>query len=296
MRVSFARLIFVLAICLLGSSVFAQSTGTVTITPNSPVFSGNHVIGLALDSAPGFEFGSFASDGVAKTDLYLTPEFLFGHQVLLGEVASISFWTKKGTTHVVDPYDWYLNTYTKKYPSQTVSFYGARLNTEPYFAENTIETANSWNKWSSEGPKNELRFFESTYGYFGSSSDLHWSNFVQGMSLAGSHGTSVPYATQPILFWSVQTGSGGALGFHGQVDGLRINLIDGSWRKINFEPFLVPDDKRLCKNGGYTAYRRPDGSSFKNQGQCVGYVESHENDRDRDHDHDRESNHEHRDR
>jgi hypothetical protein len=42
----------------------------------------------------------------------------------------------------------------------------------------------------------------------------------------------------------------------------------------NFEQFEVATDKDDCKNGGWRTLRRADGSSFKNQGQCVSYVES----------------------
>src|ERR1051325_2652982 len=32
------------------------------------------------------------------------------------------------------------------------------------------------------------------------------------------------------------------------------------------------DDKDACKNGGFANYTRTDGSTFKNQGDCVSYV------------------------
>ncbi len=34
----------------------------------------------------------------------------------------------------------------------------------------------------------------------------------------------------------------------------------------------VPSNKDQCKNGGWANLRRPDGSSFKNQGDCIQYV------------------------
>lgn len=40
----------------------------------------------------------------------------------------------------------------------------------------------------------------------------------------------------------------------------------------DFEPFEVASDKETCKNGGWKTLRRADGSSFKNQGDCIQYV------------------------
>jgi hypothetical protein len=42
----------------------------------------------------------------------------------------------------------------------------------------------------------------------------------------------------------------------------------------NFEPFRVATSKDDCKNGGFNNVKRADGTSFKNQGQCVSYVQS----------------------
>ena len=40
----------------------------------------------------------------------------------------------------------------------------------------------------------------------------------------------------------------------------------------DFEPFAVATVKDQCKNDGWMTFRREDGSSFKNQGDCVQYV------------------------
>jgi hypothetical protein len=267
------RICLLIAFVALSVAAKGQQTTNLIVTPSSPVFDSNHVTGVPNDAAPGFRFGSFASDGTGKTDMYFTPESLFGRSVVLGELASISYWTKKGITHVADPRDWYLNIYTKMYPGQTVGFYGARIGTEPYFSENVADPINTWNQWTTSGPQNWLRFFESTYGGFGSYTDPHLAAFVAGSSLAGSHGPSMPYATQPILFFSPQTGSAWAAGFTGKLDGLQIVLTDGSVAKINFESSnLVPANADACKQGGWMTRYRADFSTFKNQGDCIQYV------------------------
>lgn len=272
MRVSrFFMVLMIAAITV--ASIAAQTTTNLVVTPSSPVFDSNHVVGVAGDSAPGYAFGSFASDGVAKTDMYFTPESLFGRPVTLGEVASMSYWTKTGAMHTADPRDWFLAIYTKRYAGQVgTSFYGVRVGTEPYFSENLVDPANTWNNWTTGGVQNQLRFFESTYGYFGGYTDPHYAAFISGNSLAGSRGPGVSYATQPILYFSPQTGSAWAAGFTGQLDGLSIVLTDGSVANINFEPFFVATDKGQCKNNGWQTLFRADHSTFKNQGDCVSYT------------------------
>lgn len=255
------------------ASAFAQTNTTFVVTPLSPVFSANNIVGVALDSAPGFKHGSFKSDGSGKTDMYFSPETLFGREVKVGEVQSMSYWTKKGLSHAVEPRDWYLVVYTKPYAGQLLGgWYGVRLGMEPYFATNLSDIPNEWNEWSTAGPVNQLRVFESTYNYFGSYSDPTWQVMKGQTSLAGSRGPGVPYASQPIRFFSVQTGSGTATGFTGQVDGLKVVLTDGSVANVNFEPFLVAGDMESCKKGGWSSLFRPDGSSFQNQGDCVSYT------------------------
>src|ERR1044071_9996843 len=104
------KLFLVLAVLAVSYSVVgAQTTKNLVVTPTSPVFDSNNVVGVPSDAAPGFPFGSFASDGSGKTDMYFTPEVLFDREVTLGEIESITYWTKTGAVHSVDPRDWYLN-------------------------------------------------------------------------------------------------------------------------------------------------------------------------------------------
>ncbi|MCO6451160.1 MAG: hypothetical protein J5I90_10280 [Caldilineales bacterium] len=263
-----------LLVLLIGLTIAsAASMTSIIITPTSPVFDSNNVTGVSFDGAPGYASGSFASNSVAKTDMYFTPEGLFGHAVNLGEVASMSYWTKIGTTHTINPRDWYLTIYTKPYASDvsTPTWYGDRIGSEPYFSINLNDPANTWNEWSTGGPDNQLRFFESTAGApganFGSYTDPDWQTFVSGNALSGD-----PYAGHEILFFSVQTGSAWAAGFTGQVDGLRIELTDGSVATVNFENPTEPTGKNDCKSGGWQLLTRADGSTFKNQGDCIQYV------------------------
>jgi len=214
------------------------TTTTVVVTPAYPGFSG--VVAVDGDAAPGYTVGSLRSGGVAKSEVYFTPEYLFGRAVTIGEVQNISYWTKKGTTHLVDAADWFLAMYTKPYAgdASTPTWYGDRIGTEPYFSDSIADPANTWNQWTTGGATNRLRFFESTAGApgatFGSYSDPDWDAFKSNNALSGS-----PYSGHDILYFSAQTGSAWAAGFTGQIDGLRIELSDGSVAHVNFETNLL---------------------------------------------------------
>jgi hypothetical protein len=254
----------------------AQTNTSIIVTPSSPVFGsgGNNVVGVPQDAAPGYQFGSFASNGTAKTDMYFPPQSLFGRAVTVGEVTAISYWTKKGTLHTSDPGDWYLTIYTEPYTGHlsTSGWYGDRYGAEPYFSVNLDAPANAWNQWSTDGPDNKLRFFESTQGApganFGSYTDPDWDTFKAAAPLSGIG----VRANQSILYFSLQTASGWAAGFTGQLDGLRIQLSDGSVATINFEPYVVATTRDACKGSGWQTLFRANGSVFKNQGDCVQYV------------------------
>ncbi|MBI5089118.1 MAG: hypothetical protein HZB15_09755, partial [Actinobacteria bacterium] len=224
----------------------------------------NNVTANPSDAAPGFDDGSFvaaASAPSAKTDIPIPVTTLFGRDVTLGEISSMSYWTKTGATHTADPRDWYLTLYTKPYAgdASTPTWYGDRIGTEPYFSSNIADPANTWNQWTTGGGTNRLRFFESTAGApgatFGAYTDPDWATFIAANGLSGAARSS-----QQILQISVGTGSAWANGFTGQLDGLRIELTDGSVTTVNFEP-NTPDCTTVCYvddsgndlNGGATA-------------------------------------------
>jgi hypothetical protein len=243
MKTSSYRGLAALCYTLLTTAAFS-ATVNFTVTPTSPgVYDSNNTVGVSGDHAPGFGLSSIASNGTGKTDAYFTPETLFGRSVTVGEVAQISYWTKTGTTHTVDPRDWALVIYTKPYAGDvsTPTWYGDRYGAEPYFSNNLNDPANTWNLWSTDGATNQLRFYESTAGApgatFGSYTDPNWSTFIAQNALSGQ-----PRATQEILSFSLQTGSAWAAGFTGKLDGFTITLTDGSVARINFEKDTVDSD------------------------------------------------------
>lgn len=70
--------------------------------------------------------------------------------------------------------------------------------------------------------------------------------------------------------YGINQGSG-SIALTASTDVLTIGS-NGECVTYNFEPYRVATTKEQCKNGGYTGVKRADGSSFKNQGDCVSYT------------------------
>ncbi|HKC64979.1 MAG TPA: hypothetical protein VKB86_15160 [Pyrinomonadaceae bacterium] len=70
----------------------------------------------------------------------------------------------------------------------------------------------------------------------------------------------------------INQGSGNP-GLTDYVDAFSIGTGD-SCVTYNFDPYRVVTNKDECKNGGYSKLKDANGNSFRNQGQCVSYIES----------------------
>lgn len=266
----------IMMVCI--AVVSAASNATFIITPDTPgVFDGKSIDGIKEDGAPGYKYGSFQAKGLGagtKTDMYFAPEAYAGRAINVGEIAGISYWTNKATTHADSIYDWYGIIYTKPFAgdASSATWYGSRIGFEPYYADNIVDPVNTWNQWSTDDVTNKLRFYESTAGApganFGSYADPFFPDFIEQLSL----GTAVKYADQEVLFISIQTASNFPAGFNGKVDGLRVELTDGTVLNFNFEPHLTPQDKDGCKKDGWKTLFFPNGNPFATQGDCVSFV------------------------
>ena len=249
-----------LTITVVGSAsvvllVFASiaAASSLTFYPND-INGGADTIGIFGDY-PSTEWatGSWKANGVSYSKIYMTPSQLFGRDVAIGELAYISYYTKKDTTHTDSAPDWFFQMYTKPYTgSPGSSWYGNRINSEPYFSENLNDPANTWNKWQTDdGEDNRLRFFDSSAGYFGGYTDPFLSDLTSNSD----------YSNQELLYIVVGTGTGWAQGFEGQLDGLHIELNGGETADVNFEPIPEPTTIALIGFGllgliGYSVHRK----------------------------------------
>lgn len=92
-----------------------------------------------------------------------------------------------------------------------------------------------------------------------------WSNILAAFPLAH---VNENFGSSQLLF---RAGEPYPAGFVGYFDKATIG-VGGNDVVYDFEPFAVATDKNACKGGGWQDLKRADGSGFKNQGDCIQYV------------------------
>ena len=202
---------------LVGHAAFAN-TVTLYATEGAPHIPDESSPRGVVGDFPAAPFGSGSwqnvanSPGAKKVNAYVTATELFGHDVAVGDIASITYYTKAPVTQE----NWFINLYTK--------------------ATGAGDDA-SWYKH---------RFFNDQYtGY---TSDGAWHNnsiasltrtsggAFPSQTLANWQGT---YGAELIQFFSPQTNS--ALnGNDAQIDGLVVTLNNTEVGSVNFEAAIVP--------------------------------------------------------
>jgi len=193
-----------------------------------------------------------------KMELYIDPTMSPFDDILgsfkIDDIASISYQTKKpGDAGSVD---FFLAIYTTPDEDDTTSWYGYRLNAEPYFSKNLNAPANTWNTWSTDEGSNQLTFFDTAktggYGFYGGQPTLQdlQAGAINWSSISGCQpacvNQSIDYGAETVEYISIQTGSGWSSDFEGYLDNLSIRLKDGKKVTIDFEVFYdqtwVDDD------------------------------------------------------
>jgi hypothetical protein len=203
------------------------SVTSIAVAPYGPLgLDGPAAIGVDGDGAPGFGTSSLRAPSLpAATKYGFDPEVILGRPVLVGEIYSVTYLTKKAALHTVDANDWYFQFYTDHYVGAPGTWYGNRIQAEPYFSQNLTETAGAWNQWATNaGANNRLRFFDSTSGYFGSYTDGFLSDLTMNPT----------YTAQPINSMWLGVGSNWAATFNGQLDGVVVELVNGQTIRLDF--------------------------------------------------------------
>lgn len=141
--------------------------------------------------------------------------------------------------------------------------YQGRLVFEPYQSGATVVTG-QWQTWDPTAGK-----------WWGTgsagrpisqacpqSSPCTWQQILTQFPNAGIHSTFGAVVFKAGSGWNA---------FNGNVDAFTIG-VNGNNTTYDFEPYAVAKDKDDCKKDGWKDLRRADGSSFKNQGDCVSYT------------------------
>lgn len=137
---------------------------------------------------------------------------------------------------------------------------------EPYQDQgNAAVLTGVWQTWDAHRGGAARWWINNGAGGCGQNTPCAWSTIVAAFpSAVIREGVNFPGSL------GVNQGSGNA-GFLTHVDGLYVS-VDGAHTTFNFERFRVPAVADDCKNGGWQVVSRPDGSSFRNQGDCIQFV------------------------
>jgi hypothetical protein len=124
---------------------------------------------------------------------------------------------------------------------------------------------NTWQDWDALNG-----CWWSTTGLAGAGPGTDVKTLAQILAVAPN--AAIANSTNPAGAVRIVTGFGGPSdwgNFVGNADAFTLNSTT-----YDFEPLVGPPTKREeCKNDGYKRFNNP---SFKNQGQCIGYVEKHD--------------------
>ena len=208
---------------LFGLSVLPASAGTITVYPDTPLLGDTpgSVVGNTTESAPGFGDSSWQATGV-KSNFYITPQDLFGHDVLVKDVLSMSYWTNQ--LNPVGNSNWSLYIYTANSGAgDASSWYRSRLFSAPGAG------APGWDEWTTAS----LGFVDTVRGGGAATSNLLWSSITAG-TVTLMNNSTWDYSNETIKYFSLQTDSG-ATSFTGLLDGLTVNLQGGEMATVNFE-------------------------------------------------------------
>ena len=128
---------------------------------------------------------------------------------------------------------------------------------EPY--ENGVVTPGAWQQWDVDA------------GQFWSS-----RTFTDGSCSVTAGAGGAPFYTlsqiKTMCPNAVAIGFGVNVGTFNPGYDVETDLVGFNGTVYDFEPYAVASSKDECKNGGWSDVKRADGSSFKNQGDCIQYV------------------------
>lgn len=219
-------------VMMFGMVGIAQAA-SIVLTPNDYVYDETTPRAIEGDAAPGWGTGSLQGPSTGKSNFHLMYDnelvdlFGVGHNLSVGDLQGISFWTKS-TDH-----NWWITIYTQHQGdgNDSGSWYDSRLHAYP-----GNDLTGTWTQWST-GVSGQLEFHDSQRG----------GGYYSLTSLAAGGGLQ-DYSAELIRMITIQSDSGWN-GFGGQIDGLTITTSKGTG-SVNFEATApVPEPATMLLMG-----------------------------------------------
>jgi hypothetical protein len=254
--------------------VIAAAATTIVVTPT------NQQGWSTADTRPGgtvdFVADATAPSGIGAlqltTDATTAAKAQYMHvaNTPLANVTELSYWTRQVSGPVfADPsyqlpvcLDGFTSPMTPANPSGCTGF--TTFVFEPYqnnglATPSPVIVPNIWQQWDVDA------------GQFWSS-----KNYSNGACTVVAGAGGPPFyslaALKTICPNAVVVGFGVNIGSFNPSYDVYTDMVDFNGTSYDFEPYQAASSKDQCKNGGFANVKRADGSSFKNQGDCIQYV------------------------
>jgi hypothetical protein len=215
-----------------------------------------------------FVVDMMAPEGVGAlkltTDASMTAKAQYMHDAstALADITELGYWTLQnvGSPPVADP-SYQLVTCLNGAVSGPMPVCNGftTLVFEPYQGGQGAVIPGTWQEWDVD------------MGLFWSTRTVTCSNGV----VLGSSGGPAIYTLSAIKVAcpnAVVVQYGVNIGTNNPLYNVETDLFDFNGTIYDFEPFQVVRNKDECKDGGWRSVTREDGTTFRNQGDCVSYA------------------------
>jgi hypothetical protein len=152
--------------------------------------------------------------------------------------------------------------------TDNITSWQGRIVFEPYL--NGTVTDNTWQNWNAQSGQWWLTRPAMFNNMCPQSSPCALTTLTSAFPNIGVNGG----ANQQILF---KAGSGWNTPFIGNVDALTVGFTSGTTTTYDFELYPTPSNSNDCKNSGFQTMYDNSGMAFRNQGQCVSWVQHNVN-------------------
>jgi hypothetical protein len=241
---------------------------TVVVTPTNQQDFRAFTVGGAVDlftlgGAVNFVVDSTAPSGFGALQLAndettaVRAQYYYSTTTPLRDITQLSYYTKQvsGSPAIADP-AYFLTTLLEFEVPTTLVF-------EPYL--------NPGNNGNATIVPDEFQKYDVYNGLFYSTKTVTCSG---GTIIGTDTGTQLYTLTQikTICPNALVVEFGVRIGTSNPNYKVETDLLNFNGTTYDFEPFIVATSKDQCKMGGFNNVTRTDGSSFKNQGECLRFV------------------------